>query len=293
MVEIAARKSEGKQLNLGEFFNLGNLFVKKNIWIFIFFILWLAVIFCRLFTLGAVTHFLPLIVSREDSFSRQYISVLKSGDVNQASFCLDPEIRSHAQNDIAATRDYLGRYGDLVSIHLVKIFYTKIDDGKTDAKELSYFVDFQKGSLLIKVMLLKNEENLLIYSFNCNPLSESFEKATGFDLSGKSWFHYFFLLVAILMIGLTFFVLLECINDKTRWKWFWIPFILIGFGNVGLVWNGVSWNEAILHPKLLGLQLFNAGIVKASFFQPWTIYISLPLGAVLFYFWFRKTKRNQ
>jgi hypothetical protein len=266
--------------------------MKKNSLVYIALIFWFVLMMGRIFALGLFTHLLPLIAPKEDLFARQYIALLKTGDIARADTYLSPVLSPQAQNDLFSVGDYLNRCGDLDSIHLLNVSYTKIDKGKKQAKVLSYYADFQKGSLLIRVMLFENGDGFSVSRFNYEPLSESFENAVSFKVGDRSWIQYLFLLSAVLMAVFTFWVLAECIDSRVRWKWFWIPFILVGVGRIGLVWNGSTWRETVLQLNWFGFQLFSGGLVRTSVFQPWTICVSLPLGAIIYYFTKRKINKT-
>ena len=61
-----------------------------------------------------------------------------------------------------------------------------------------------------------------------------------------------------------------------RRKWIWILFILFGIGQFAINWTTGQWSV-----KLLQLQLFGAGTF-APLFGPWTVFVSLPVGAIIF-----------
>jgi len=258
--------------------------LKKNILVIIVFMVWLAINITQLFTLGLITRFLPLIAPQEDLFAQQYISLLKTGDIAQAEAYLDSGIASNGRKTLPAMRDYLNSLGDTVSMHLLRVSYIKPEKSQSQARQLSYYADFPKGSLLIEMVLLKNENSFVVNTFQFHLLNESFEQATHFSFWGKSWFHYVFLFIAVLLPIFTFYTLIGCLNSPVRRKWLWIPFIAAGLGRFSLIWNDLSWHDAVFQTKLMGLQVFSGGILKESIFQPWILCVSLPLGAIVFYF---------
>jgi hypothetical protein len=264
--------------------------IKKNVWVFLIFILWLTVTIGRLFSMGSTPFFLNLLAKREDVFSRQYLLLLKSGDIRPAEGYLAPDLSPAEQKNLPILSGDLSRMGDLVSMRLMNFSFFNRD--KTPVRQLSYYADFEKKSALLQITLLKNGDRFWVRSFQYHLLPQSYEKTNHFSLAGKSWFHYLFLLTAVLFVTFTFFVLARCINSGVRRKWLWIPFIVLGLGRINLFWNDLSWQEAF-QVRWMGSQPFSGGVLKSSIFAPWTLCLSLPLGALLFYFRHVKTKAKE
>lgn len=136
---------------------------------------------------------------------------------------------------------------------------------------------FSKTWLLINVALQKKTDAQTIVGFHVVPMSESLETQNAFSLAGKSTAQYLMLAATVTALVLSLYALVACI--RTPWpgrKWPWIVFILLGIGKLS-----INWTTSQMDIQPLSIQLFSAGAF-APLYSPWTLSVSLPLGAILF-----------
>jgi hypothetical protein len=82
---------------------------------------------------------------------------------------------------------------------------------------------------------------------------------------------------AIFVPLITLWALVSCVRTKLKGrKWPWVLFILLGIGKFAVNWTTGAWEFAPI-----SVQLFGAS-ATAPFYGPWTVAVSLPLGAIAF-----------
>jgi len=71
--------------------------------------------------------------------------------------------------------------------------------------------------------------------------------------------------------------LVVCIRTPFKGrKWPWVLFILVGIGRIAVNWSTGDWFISPVHFQLLGAS------ISAPFYGPWTVAVSIPLGAIMF-----------
>jgi len=116
-----------------------------------------------------------------------------------------------------------------------------------------------------------------IVGLNIYPESQSLEETNRFTLGGRGLAQYAVFGSAIAAALISVYALIVCVRTKTSGrKWPWIVFILFGFGKLA-----VNWTTGQVSGGLLQAQLLSAGAL-APLYGPWTVAVSLPIGALLF-----------
>ena len=112
------------------------------------------------------------------------------------------------------------------------------------------------------------------------------KEINAFTLASKGVAQYSVLLLAITVPIFILFTLVVCIRTPVpRKKWLWIVSILLGVGAVQ-----VSWTDGAYAIQLISVQLFGASAGSAGPASPWIISVSIPLGAIMF--WFKRRRFN-
>jgi hypothetical protein len=264
---------------------------KKNLWVLIGLVMLAMWLLGRVFFYGFLPHFLGFLIPREDAFARDYVLLLQKGDLEQAKAYMAPDLTEKDRQSLPQLRGYFDHLGEMGSVHLLNFSYFKTGGGKPVESLLTYYADFQRGSTILQFILLPNGGQFWVKMFKYQQLSQSFQTATHFSLSGKPPFHYLFLSLTLLMPFFTFFALVRCLKSRVGRKWLWIPFIVAGLGKATLLWDGPGPLGDVFRWKWLALQAFSGSVSKNSFVQPWTVVVSIPLGALFFILWEYISKR--
>lgn len=96
--------------------------------------------------------------------------------------------------------------------------------------------------------------------------------------------HYALLLLAVAIPAFSLLTAIAVVRSGRRRKWLWLVFVVVGVGKVGAQW--VVGGQILFQP--IAIQFLGAGAFKQPIYEPWVLWVSLPLGAVLF--WLTKGK---
>jgi hypothetical protein len=153
--------------------------------------------------------------------------------------------------------------------------------------DIGYEYQFSHGWVLAQFTLVRADGQLRISKFNVYPMSASLEEQNAFTLRGKGAIHYIVLLLGAIALSVSVTALVKCIRTRgLRRKWLWIIFILFGFGALTINWTTGEWHLALLHFQLLSYSAF------APYGSPWTVGVSVPVGAVVFLDKLRRERRS-
>jgi len=145
------------------------------------------------------------------------------------------------------------------------------------SRNLSFQYEFSGKWLLLNVATLEKVNVTTIVGFNVYPQKASLEEQNRFELLGKSALQYATLALVVVLPLFTLLVLILCLRTRMSGrKWPWVLFIILGIGKLAVNWTTGEWN---MSPA--SVQLFSASAF-APLYGPWTLAISLPVGAVAF-----------
>ncbi len=220
---------------------------------------------------------------REDvARAKHYIALLRGGKVGEVEGALDASVdRSGARAQLEEMANLFPARRPL-SIKLVgawdHFFFNSQARYRTNRLVFEYH--YPDRWLVVTVIAKQQGGVSTLLGIGVQPNPGSLEEINRFTLSGKDFSDYFLLFSALGILLFTIYALVACIRTPIgHAKWFWIPFILIGFGSDVLNWTtgGVS------------LRLLMVRFPPAAFshwqYAPWSFSLSLPLGALLFVFW--------
>ena len=221
-------------------------------------------------------------VSPGDAISREVIDHLRGGRIQDALNLFDPaKLPGNAETLFQQARVILD-VGEPASVHLVNRswFNSFTEDRVND--NLVYHVQGQTRAALVAASAQTKGKRILLTGLNWEPAPLDLRDRSPFTLSGKSWLHYAFLLMVVAVPIFIVCTVVACLRSKIRWKWLWVPFIIVGIGQVGVVWLDGPAGSARFVFRLSSL-LLGVSVIKSPLYDPWVISVSLPLGAILFY----------
>ena len=213
--------------------------------------------------------------SEDEAGAKYYIELLRQNKFEEIARDLDPSIQ---RSDI---RDIFLKMAEMIppqAPESVKIVGSHVmHTPKSRTVNITFEYQFPGKWILINVATQKKDGVSTVVGFNVNPMPDSLEHINRFTLIGKGLTHYVLLLLIVLASLFTLYVLVLCIRTRpVKRKWFWIVFIVLGIGKLGINW---TTGQLLITP--LAVQFFSAGAF-APFYGPWTISVSLPLGAIMF-----------
>jgi len=156
-------------------------------------------------------------------------------------------------------------------------YVSMVGQGKTAT--LNHEYDYPGKVVLAQVSLKRPEgaKAWTVTGFHIQTATTQELKALDFSLIGKSPVHYIFLTAMLASFGLMLAAALKVIRTPgLKRKWLWViasAFCVLGF-QINWFNGAVTWK--------LNFGLINAGVLNGtSRFDPWILFFSLPLGAIL------------
>jgi hypothetical protein len=211
----------------------------------------------------------------EQSAARHYIDLLRQGRYEVIEAAMDPTIGGPSLHVTLVSMAALIPAGEPTSVTLVGANRMKASGSET--VNLTFEYNFSGKWILANVATKRDSGPTTIVGFHIYPQSESLEQQSKFVLGGKSAFQYLALGLAIILPLFTLLALVICIKTKLKGrKWPWVLFIIFGIGKFALNWRTGQWGYSFLN-----IQLLSAGAF-APLYGPWTIFLSIPAGAIVF-----------
>jgi len=217
---------------------------------------------------------------KEDTFFKEYLSILQSGDEDKATSKWVSDQQVGFRTLFKKLSPILGQAGPLKDVHLLE-YEWKMDNGQR-VRVMTYWVDFEKGSYIVNFTPKRQDENYLAEGLWFNDAKASFQDSADFDLAGRPIFHYLFLAAAFAVLLWSSFVAVECAFRQERKKWLWILFILMGVMHLSINWLPGPWDQVNFHIEFFKVYLPMAGTYKLPLYDPWRVFLCLPLGALIY-----------
>ncbi len=211
----------------------------------------------------------------QQAAARHYVELLRDHKFEEIESSTDPSLKTPSLRGTLEKMASLVPAVDPSSIKLVGAQSVHGPAGSTVNTTFEY--EFPDQWLLVSVAIKTQNGASTLVGFNVAPQSAALEEQNRFQLGGKRPAQYSILAFAIAAVAATLYALVLCIRTRLRGrKWPWILFILIGFGKLS-----VNWSTAQVDLLPFFAQLFSVSAF-APLYGPWTLAVSLPVGAVVF-----------
>jgi hypothetical protein len=219
----------------------------------------------------------------DQAVAKGYIDHLRARNFQEIEKAIDPSIRTPDLRDTLTKMAGLIPAGEPNSIKLVGA--QRHTAPAATLVNTTFEYNFGDKWFLANVAIQDKNGTKTIVGLNVNPLRQSVESLNRFALSGKTGTQYLVLGAAVTVVLVSLYALILCVRTKPlRRKWLWMLFILFGFGKIAVNWTTGEWEIA-----LLAVQLLSASAL-APLFGPWTIAVSIPVGALVFLY-YRRSRR--
>jgi hypothetical protein len=150
----------------------------------------------------------------------------------------------------------------------------------TDGRRFSFVVInhvYADGSAMLATTTF-NEANGKVIGFNIHLMTPADLKSIRFDPLAANGTQAAFLAMALAIIAFTTFTLYRCLaTPKLRWKWLWFLFITAGIASLRF-----NWMTQVVQAVPIDIHWGAAGIYQLIF-EPATLYLNLPIGALVFW----------
>lgn len=211
----------------------------------------------------------------DEAIAKRYVELLRQNKFDRLEHDFDPGINGPNARATLSTMAAMLPADEPLSIKVVGYGTSFFADSRRTSVTLEY--EFPHTWLLATIVTQKKGEAATLAGFHLTPISDSLENINRFTLVGKSASQYTVLLLAITAPLCSLIALIVCIKAKIgRKKWLWLALTLVGVGKLSVDWTS---GQVFLTP--LAFQLPPGG-AAAALYGPWQVYVSLPLGAIIF-----------
>jgi hypothetical protein len=213
---------------------------------------------------------------QDQALAKSYIDQLRQHHYEDIESAMDPSLAGPSLHATLVGMANLFPKEEPTSLTLVGAQQMHISDSST--VNLTFEYGFGGKWVVTNVAVRRQGKSTTIVGFHVAPQPASLEQQNKFTLRGKSPLQYCILFLTIILPLCTLYALVICLKTKFRGrKWPWVLLILFGVGKFWVNWTTGQWGFASL-----SAQLFSASAI-APLYGPWTLAISLPLGAILFF----------
>ncbi len=140
--------------------------------------------------------------------------------------------------------------------------------------DLSYEVKGDSSWVLVGVQVVGSGDSSRVAGFHWQLANMSLHQAYDFRLRGKSAGAIAFLCLGTLLA--VFHIIVAVAAWRARQRWWWVVLAFVGFGHVA-----VNWATGATSFDWLAVHVLSFGSVRDGFAGPWTIYVAIPLGALI------------
>jgi len=232
---------------------------------------------------------MDLVPKEEDKLCRDYIALLKSGNVEEAAKQLDESIKTPDINEKLLQVAKVIDIGEIEEIKVLNFNYkTNIKNTNKVNYELEYEICYKDAFVHGYFSLVKENGKTTFLGVRFTPLKGPLEEMGKFTMAGKSIPHYSILILVVIAAGFSIYMFVLLLKSNFSKKWLWGIFILIGFTKITVYWNST---DIFFEP--LTIQLLSAGSFKANSLAPWAVSVSIPLGAIIFYYILNKREKEK
>lgn len=213
--------------------------------------------------------------AQDQAMAKQYMDDLREGAIDKIEANADPSMQSPTLPATLRQMAALIPHEVPNSVKLVGAQSLHARGGTT--RGLTYEYGFHNTWILLSVVTKDVAGRTSLIGLHIQRLAQSVEEKNRFTLVGKSTLQYTILALAVLFPLLTLYALVVCVKRILPGrKWPWIVFILFGVGKFAVNWTTGAWEVSPI-----SIQLFSASAVQ-PFYGPWTLAVSIPLGAITF-----------
>jgi hypothetical protein len=212
---------------------------------------------------------------QDESTAKNFVDLLRHQNFDEAENDLFPGLREPDTRDTMVKMAAMFPSQEPETIKVVG--FNALHDANSTNTSITFEYQFPQQWLLATVVIQERDGVASIAGFSVTPIPNSLEELNRFTLAGKNSLQYTVLLLAVLGVLFSFYAFVLCIRTRIqKRKWLWLILTLLGVGRFG-----VDWTSGQTFYGYVWIQLPPGGAFSFPY-SAWTLYFSLPLGAVLF-----------
>ncbi|MCB0699211.1 MAG: hypothetical protein H6551_03235 [Chitinophagales bacterium] len=217
----------------------------------------------------------------KDKYAREFIQQMIDGDTTVLSKLDTSIINPYTRENMNYLFSLL--YHKQVEEIEVIGFTKNIAGDKTGKYSVRYQYKLKNNYAFIELVSIERNNETKVYGFNVNIDKSPFNEKAKFTFKGKGVKHYLALLLAIGVVVINIVSIVYVFKTDVRRKWLWVLLIIVL--NIGFTFN---WHFGNFYWNKLHFQFLGSGFKQGDINAPWDIYISIPIGAILF--WLKRRK---
>ena len=232
-----------------------------------------------LFSCNVDINFQQIVPQNVDQLGRKFTSDIQKGNIDECLLLVIEEMNNEEGRNYLSNAHNVIRNLDFDSTRIINVGISKLT-GET--VHIRYSIDYEhfvkKKYLYISLEIIEQGNELKISGIDYRILETSLAEVNSLSLRNKSFTHYLFLVITILVpifIGIT---LVFAIKSKLKRKWMWIIGIIFGIGKIS-----INWTSGQLGFQFVSIQLFGVTINKIGPSHPYIFSFAIPLVATLFW----------
>lgn len=212
----------------------------------------------------------------ETAVAKSTLDDLRKGKLDTIGSRLAPNLRNDPTVD-AKLHQLSGYFppGEPRSIKTVGAFSNTFNGVKH--VRLTYEYQFDTSWLLAGVAMVQDGDKILIEGVQVNRTERSLAQTNAFSLKDKGPAAWLMMVLVCVVPLFCLFAFVVCLRTPRRQrKWLWAIFTLIGVATVRINWTSGDFSMSLISVQLFGASAFQ--VLNG----PWTLGVSLPLGAAIF-----------
>lgn len=231
-----------------------------------------------------------MIPEKADKYANEFLTdLIIKGNVDKCYDQFDTQIKNEEAKTflINSNNNLAGK--EIVNKRIIGSRWTTVYSGKSTTNYLlDYEYQFKDFWVYFSFNIIEKENSFKILGFNGQVFENSLSEANEFTFKGKSFKHYVFFTIAILIVLFIIFTEIFVIKSKIKKKWLWIIGVLIGLIGFQLNWTTGEIGFQLIHFKILG-----AGFSKTGIIAPWILSFAIPVFAIAFWVKIFREKQDE
>lgn len=207
----------------------------------------------------------------DEAAARRYFDLLRHKEFDEIEKDVDPGLQVGLRGTLT---DMAEKFPDRepLSVKVVERSPGRLGDSELVYIGLEY--EFPRRWVLARISLRKSQAVAPILGLYVEPMNDSLEHRNRFRLAGRRPEQYVVLMLAAAIELLSFYASIVCLRSKMPWYWALIS--LVGMGQLAMNWTTGETSFSLIAAR------FPPVGASAPTYGPWTIFITLPVGAVVF-----------
>ena len=214
-------------------------------------------------------------------FLQRFVALMQAGDLETARTYFDIEALPRIEKKALILLHHAIERVEDPELHFVH--REAGGPGWEDGDETWAYQLLEPASSILLIIKIRTRDGRLgIAHIEWQPAPLDLRERFPFTLSGIPPPLYLVLVAAVAAPLLSALALLSCWRQRPRAWGLWTLCIPLGLGKLSVLWLPSPFHASYVRLTPLSIQLFGVGLEKNPSYDPWTLSVSLPLGALLF-----------